>query len=44
LEIQIKKRRFASHKPVVVGDPIDKKEIRIPLTGCHSRSNQQKGS
>jgi hypothetical protein len=28
---------------VVVGDPINNNEVRIPLTGCRMRSNQQEG-
>ena len=32
LEIQLTKRRLGSDKPVVVRDPINKKEIRITLT------------
>jgi hypothetical protein len=43
LEIQLTKKRSGSDKPVVVRDPINKKEKKIPLTGCHWRSNYQKG-
>jgi hypothetical protein len=32
LEIQLTKRSFAYHYLVVIGDPINKKEVRIPLT------------
>jgi hypothetical protein len=43
LEIQSKQRRLGSHYLVVIGDPINKKEVRIPLTGCHWRFNKNKG-
>jgi hypothetical protein len=43
LEIKLTKRRLGSHYSVVVGDPINKKEVRIPLTGCHWIFNYQKG-
>jgi hypothetical protein len=43
LKIQLNKRRLGCHQPVGIGDPINKKEVRIPLTGCHWRSNYQNG-
>jgi hypothetical protein len=38
-EIQLTKRRVGSHFSVVIPDPINKKEVRIPFTGCHWKSN-----
>ena len=35
LDIQLTRRRLESHQPVVIGDPINKNEVRIPLIGCH---------
>jgi hypothetical protein len=34
LEIQLTRRRLRSYFLVAVGDPFNKKEVRIPLTGC----------
>jgi hypothetical protein len=35
LEVQFTKKRSGSHYPVFIGDPINKKVVRIPITDCH---------
>jgi hypothetical protein len=34
MENSLKRRKLGSYFLVAVGDPFNKKEVRIPLTGC----------